>query len=134
MVLWVPNEWRTFAYYFAIWKLGGVVVPFDREMNPEAGTRILASVEPRAVLVGYGERPAWSQGVSVEEWWIPGSRSQAARELPTWTVPNEQLAALMFTSGTNRRSEGLHDHPREHQLSGGDDPGTDSPRYVEPTG
>ncbi|HEX3244026.1 MAG TPA: AMP-binding protein, partial [Chloroflexota bacterium] len=100
VVFWVPNEWRTLAYYFAIWKLGGVVVPFDREMNPEAGARILASVEPRAILVGYGERPAWCQGVSLEEWWVPGSRAQAAQEVPSWTVPDEQLAALMFTSGT----------------------------------
>ena len=45
VVLWVPNQWRTPIFLFALWKLGAVVVKFDREMNPDAGARILRSVE-----------------------------------------------------------------------------------------
>jgi acyl-CoA synthetase (AMP-forming)/AMP-acid ligase II len=29
VVLWVPNQWRTPIYLFALWKLGAVVVPFE---------------------------------------------------------------------------------------------------------
>ncbi len=47
VVLWLPNEWRTPVYLFALWKLGAVVVTFDLETNPEAGARILTAVEPR---------------------------------------------------------------------------------------
>src|SRR3954451_10666827 len=47
VVVWVPSHWRTPVYLFALWKLGAVVVPFDREMNPEAGAGIIAAVEPR---------------------------------------------------------------------------------------
>src|SRR5438552_10121112 len=63
VVLWVPNHWRTPVYLFALWKLGAIAVPFDREMNPTAGARILESVEPRLVVTGYDERPAWAKGL-----------------------------------------------------------------------
>src|SRR5438445_13898243 len=52
VVLWVPNHWRTPIYLFALWKLGAIVVPFDREMNPEAGASILQAVEPRCIIGG----------------------------------------------------------------------------------
>src|SRR5688572_10285588 len=32
VVLWLPNHWRTGVYCFACWRLGAIVVPFDREM------------------------------------------------------------------------------------------------------
>ncbi|HVC34611.1 MAG TPA: AMP-binding protein [Chloroflexota bacterium] len=73
VVLWVPNHWRTPVYLFAIWKLGAVAVPFDREMNPEAAPRILDAVEPRAIIVGYDERPVWAGERDATEWWEPGA-------------------------------------------------------------
>jgi long-chain acyl-CoA synthetase len=74
VVVWLPGHWQTPVYFLALWKLGAVVVPFDREMNPEAGAAILEAVEPRLVLAGYGERPPWARGRDVTEWWEPGSR------------------------------------------------------------
>jgi len=104
VVLWVPNGWRTPVYFFALWRLGAIAVPFDREMNPEAGARIVASVEPRLVLVGYGERPAWAREIDVTDWWDPavpeGSQPQA------WTSPSEPLAGIYFTSGTTGNPKG----------------------------
>jgi long-chain acyl-CoA synthetase len=105
VVLWVPNHWRTMIYLFAIWKLGAIAVPFDREMNPDGGVRILATVEPRLIVVGYGERPAWARQAEVVEWWEPGSRAQPARGA-AWQRPGEALAALMFTSGTTGSPKG----------------------------
>ena len=52
VVLWLPNHWRTPLYFFALWKLGAVVVPFDREMNPDAAGRIVDSVAPRLLKSG----------------------------------------------------------------------------------
>ncbi len=72
VVLWVPNAWRAPVYLFALWKLGAVVVPFDREMNPGAATSILASVEPRLIIAGHGERPGWATDrEDLVEWWEP---------------------------------------------------------------
>jgi long-chain acyl-CoA synthetase len=104
VVIWVPNQWRTPVYLFALWKLGAIVVPFDREMNPEAGASILQSVEPRAVLVGYDERPAWGSGHDLVSWWDPGRRG--GQPAPSWSDPGEELAAIFFTSGTTGNPKG----------------------------
>jgi long-chain acyl-CoA synthetase len=106
VVYWLPNHWRTPVYLFATWKLGAIAVPFDREMNPEAGARILDSVEPRLIVAGYGERPAWARTADITEWWEPGSHGSvpmAAR----WTVPSESVAVIVFTSGTTGAPKGV---------------------------
>src|SRR5262245_40205812 len=72
VVTWLPNHWWTPVYLFALWKLGAVVVPFDREMNSEAARRIIERVSARCVLVGHAERPPWSDGARIVEWWNPG--------------------------------------------------------------
>jgi long-chain acyl-CoA synthetase len=78
VVLWLPSHWRTPIYLFALWKLGAIVVPFDREMNPSAAARILTLVEPRCILVGYDERPSWAHDTAVTDWWGPGSATTPA--------------------------------------------------------
>ena len=107
-MLWVPNQWRTPIYLFALWKLGAVVVPFDREMNPDAGIRILRSVEARCTLVGYDERPPWARDGNVVEWWEPSFCGN--KPAPEWIRPSEELATISFTSGTTGDPKGLHDH------------------------
>ncbi len=106
VVLWVPNTWRTPVYLFAIWKLGAIFVPFDREMNPAAGARIIETVEPRVILAGYGEQPEWGKGQTLTEWWEPGSKPDAPSAATAWTRPAEELAAIFFTSGTTGDPKG----------------------------
>src|SRR5215471_14206947 len=90
VVLWVPNDWRTPVYLFALWKLGAIVVPFDHEMNPDAASSIIDSVQPRCVLVGYGERPVWARQHAVVEWWEP-QRPPVQSPVATWIPPTEEL-------------------------------------------
>jgi len=106
VVYWLPNHWRTPVYLFATWNLGAIAVPFDREMNPEGGARILDGVEPRLIVVGYGERPAWARTAEITEWWEPGSRGGVALAEP-WTEPSEPIAVIVFTSGTTGIPKGV---------------------------
>src|SRR5258708_19335128 len=101
VVLWSPSGLRTPIYLFALWKLGAVVVPFDREMNPQAATAILASVEPKLVILGFESRPAWASADAIEWWDPPASQSATA-----WHPPQEHLAAIFFTSGTTCQPKG----------------------------
>ncbi len=103
VVLWSPSGLRTPTYLFALWKLGAVVVPFDRDMNPQAATAILAAVEPRCVIVGYEQRPNWAPAEGTFEWWAPTPRHTPGA---SWQPPVESLAAIFFTSGTTGQPKG----------------------------
>lgn len=111
VVLWVPNGWRTPPLFAAIWRLGAIIVPFDREMNVDAAGAILRLVRPRLVITGYGQRPAWAPEDGVEEWWDPAAT--AARHdlvgrvvLEGSPVAGEDVAAIYFTSGTTGSPKG----------------------------
>src|ERR1700716_3771600 len=88
VVLWAPSGLRTPTYLFALWKLGAIVVPFDRDMNAQAATAILAAVEPRCVIVGYEQRPAWAAAECRLDWWEPTPRLNTAE---AWQPPPEAL-------------------------------------------
>jgi long-chain acyl-CoA synthetase len=102
VVLWSPSGIRTPVFLFALWQLGAIVVPFDKDMNPQAATTIIGSVEPRLVIFGFDQRPAWAPPDAIQ-WWEPrpSSPTNSARRRPA-----EDLAAIFFTSGTTGRPKG----------------------------
>jgi long-chain acyl-CoA synthetase len=102
VVLWAPSGLRTPVYLFALWRLGAIAVPFDRDMNPSAVQAILRSVEPRLVIVGYEHQPPWARDSGAVEWWEPVPLTTQT----AWQPPAEELAAIFFTSGTTGQPKG----------------------------
>src|SRR5687768_14286917 len=74
VITWLPSSWQTPIYLFACWKLGAIVVPFDREMNQDAAARIVERVEPRLIIVDGAEPPSWAPDELTVTWWEPGTR------------------------------------------------------------
>jgi long-chain acyl-CoA synthetase len=106
VVVWMPNHWRTPVFLFALWKLGAIVVPFDREMNAESAERILNSVDARCVIVGHDESPAWAANARVLEWWEPRTDPTDRHANSGWSPPTEEVATISFTSGTTGQPKG----------------------------
>jgi acyl-CoA synthetase (AMP-forming)/AMP-acid ligase II len=78
VITWLPSGWQTPVYLFAIWKLGAIVVPFDRELNQDAAARIVQRVEPRLIIVDGAEPPPWAPKELTVTWWEPGTRGSGS--------------------------------------------------------
>jgi long-chain acyl-CoA synthetase len=105
VVVWTPNGWRTPILFAAIWRLGAIVVPYDREMNTDAARTILRLVRPALVITGYGQRPAWAPEEGIVEWWDP-TPDRCASLMPLPAPDPERVAAIYYTSGTTGAPKG----------------------------
>src|SRR3954453_5172365 len=78
----LPSGWQTPVYLFACWKLGAIVVPFDREMNQDAAARIVQPFEPPLIVVDGDEPPAWAPDDLTVTWWEPGTHAALTASKP----------------------------------------------------
>lgn len=108
VVTWAANDPWLVAAYFAIWRLGAVVVPLDLRMAPEVAVRIGRAAEPVLTLAGPGVAASSAAALGVPVVGVDGPSLTAE---PTGLLPppptSSDLAEVLFTSGTTSDPKGV---------------------------
>lgn len=120
IVTWAANDPWLVAAYFAVWRLGAVVVPLDLRMAPEIALRIGRAVEPTLTMAGpdVAADEAAALGapvVGVDAVSLTGesgtrlslsTESEMPPEAARRAVAPDTLAEILFTSGTTSDPKG----------------------------
>ena len=121
VLTWSQNDPWLVAAYFAVWRLGAVIVPLDLRMQPDVAIRIGARTRPTILLAGRDVDPeaAAALGVPVvnvdsegldpvaapaEE---PAAGSLEAPAALGVAVSSADIAEVLFTSGTTADPKGV---------------------------
>ncbi len=115
VVTWGPNDPWLVAAFFAIWRLGAIVVPLDLRMQEAVAERIGARAEPILVLAADAQvEGARTLGVPVVQIGaaeldpVVGASLGDAEVLPPLPpVTPEMHAEIVFTSGTTSDPKGV---------------------------
>jgi long-chain acyl-CoA synthetase len=120
VITWAANDPWLVAAYFAVWRLGAVVVPLDLRMATEIAIRIGRAVEPTLTMAGpdVAADEAAALGapvVGVDAVSLTGESGtrlslSTESEMPTAAarraVAPDTLAEILFTSGTTSDPKG----------------------------
>jgi long-chain acyl-CoA synthetase len=107
---WAANDPWLVAAYFAIWRLGAVVVPLDLRMASEVAVRIGRAAEPVLTLVGPDVPIADASALGAPVLTLDDVRDMAdATEPsgPTLAPSSDTIAEILFTSGTTSDPKGV---------------------------
>jgi long-chain acyl-CoA synthetase len=108
VVTWAANDPWLVAAYFAVWRLGAVIVPLDLRMAPEVAVRIGRAAEPVLTLAGpdVAASSAAALGVPVMGIDAASLTAEPLGQLPTPPTSSD-LAEVLFTSGTTSDPKGV---------------------------
>jgi long-chain acyl-CoA synthetase len=108
VVTWAANDPWLVAAYFAIWRLGAVVVPLDLRMAPEVALRIGRAAEPVLTLVGPDVAASSAAALGVP---VIGVDAASLTAEPIGQLPppptSSDLGEVLFTSGTTSDPKGV---------------------------
>lgn len=116
VVTWSQNDPWLVAAYFAVWRLGAIIVPLDLRMQTDVALRIGTRTRPTLLLAGPGvdADAARALGVpmlSVDEAGLDprDGPSQPGTPLgsPDAHLEPETVAEILFTSGTTSDPKGV---------------------------
>jgi long-chain acyl-CoA synthetase len=119
VLVWTPSSPAVPALYFAVMRLGAVLVPLDLRMAPGTIERIVARADARHLVLGEGRDAPDPADARLEH--FPTSFVEALAADPDATFPadwaaqvdgwrrpgREDLAQIVFTSGTTGEPKGV---------------------------
>lgn len=110
VVLWGPNRPEWVAAFFGAQILGAVVVPLDVRSKEDLLDRIEEQTQPRLIILGQ-EQAGSLQGehapVSILEELQDQLAQVAPVEMPAAQIASDDIAELVFTSGTTGNPKGV---------------------------
>ena len=107
---WAANDPWLVAAYFAIWRLGAVVVPLDLRMAADVAVRIGRSAEPVLTLAGPDIPVADASALGAPVLTLENLREMADETEPCVSVQaasSDTIAEILFTSGTTSDPKGV---------------------------
>jgi long-chain acyl-CoA synthetase len=108
VVTWAANDPWLVAAYFAVWRLGAVIVPLDLRMAPEVAVRIGRAAEPVLTLAGPDVAASSAAALGVPVMGIDAATltAEPMGQLPS-PPSSSDLAEVLFTSGTTSDPKGV---------------------------
>ena len=112
VLTWSQNDPWLVAAYFAVWRLGAVIVPLDLRMQTDVAVRIGKRARPAILLAGHDvdHDVAAELGVpilSVDQEGLDPPATRAETRPPLPDVDRDDLAEVIFTSGTTSDPKGV---------------------------
>ncbi len=112
VLTWSQNDPWLVAAYFAVWRLGAVIVPLDLRMQTDVAIRIGQRARAALLLAGHDVEPEVAAALdvpslSVDETGLDpaATRADPVPEFPL--VRPDDLAEVIFTSGTTSDPKGV---------------------------
>jgi long-chain acyl-CoA synthetase len=107
IILWGPNSPWWVAAYLGAMRLGAVAVPLDVRSGPDFAQRVVGQTEPKLALLAKTTKSSWDGTAPTYMFEELESLPETTTQALNAGVRPEDIAVLMFTSGTTGEPKGV---------------------------
>ena len=107
VALWGPNSPWWVASYFGILRNGSIIVPLDARSSKEFVDRVIGQSEPKLAIIGAAIAGRWEHDIPAVTFESIAASPDVARPATLPRVSGDDLAEIIFTSGTTGSPKGV---------------------------